>query len=323
MASWTRNGLAGLLAIGALLAPSLAAAEPMTVEYRIALKPFKQGTAAEDSLQFSLFDDAACTSEVHTTGLFANDPLLAFEAQKALKPKGGSAPAKVVVMSTVLDVPPAIIAAPLYLTVTGNGIEPSGDACQVQLSAVLGPEGPEGPQGAQGDPGPQGPTGPAGPAGATGATGPQGPTGAPGPQGVQGPTGATGAQGPQGPTGPTGSFSPPAMTQAIFGSGPITHYTGARFVLEATAATTLQLRTTGNGFLNYSITHPTSCAANSSGMGQVFRYSFNGIGDTLSASFCDVGSTMFIQVYDQNANQNHWFRCWRAASNHNVCQRLF
>src|SRR5512134_1226146 len=131
MTGWMRSGVAGLLAMGALLAPSLVAAEPMAVEYRIALKPFKKGTAAEDSLQFSLFDDAACTSEVHTTGLFANDPTLAFESQKALKPKGGSAPAKVVVMSTVLDVPAASIAAPLYLTVTGNGIEPVGDACQV------------------------------------------------------------------------------------------------------------------------------------------------------------------------------------------------
>ena len=102
MASRKWNGLAGLLAMGALLASSLAAAEPLAVEYRIALKPFKKGTAAEDSLQLSLFDDAACTSEVLTTGLFANDPALAFEAQKALKPKGGSAPAKATMRSNLV-----------------------------------------------------------------------------------------------------------------------------------------------------------------------------------------------------------------------------
>jgi len=63
-------------------------------------------------------------------------------------------------MSTVLDVPPASIDAPLYLMVAGNGIEPAGDACQVQLAAVLGPVGPEGPEGPQGAQGPVGPTGP-------------------------------------------------------------------------------------------------------------------------------------------------------------------
>jgi len=93
-------------------------------------------------------------------------------------------------------------------------------------------------------------------------------------------------------------------------------------VLEATTATTLQLRTTSNGLLDYSITHPTSCAAGSSGVGQVFRFS-SSVGDTLSASFCDIGSMMFIQVFDFTGPQVHQFRCWRATSNHNVCQRLF
>src|SRR5687768_5289318 len=100
----------------ALSAP--VAAEPLSVEYRISPKPFKKGTAAEDSLQFTLFDDSACTTSVHTGGLFANDPALSFESPKILKPKGGSTPAKYLVMSAVLDVSPAIVAAPLYLTVT-------------------------------------------------------------------------------------------------------------------------------------------------------------------------------------------------------------
>jgi hypothetical protein len=51
---------------------------------------------------------------------------------------------------------------------------------------------------------------------------------------------------------------PPAATSAVLGSGPITHYSGTRFVLEAPSASTLQLRTTTAGFLTYGITHPTS-----------------------------------------------------------------
>jgi hypothetical protein len=318
MAKRTRLGLRAALAGLALTLSVPAAAEPLSVEYRIALKPFKQGTAAEDSLQFELFSDAACTASVHTGGLFANDAALSFQSPKILKPKGGSAQAKYVVMSAVLDVAPALVAAPLYLTVTGNGIEPVGGACQVQLSAVVGPEGADGATG---------PTGPAGPTGATGDVGPQGAIGAQGPQGVAGPTGAqgaVGATGPQGATGPAGSFSPPAVTQAIFGVGPITHYTGPGFVLESPTSSTLQLRTTAVGnFKTYGFTHPTTCAAGSSAVAQAFRFSVS-IGDTLQASFCNEGSTIFVNAYvDSPApGSMYLFRCTRNASNANVCQRI-
>jgi Collagen triple helix repeat (20 copies) len=341
--------LAGFLALLALAAPGTA--EPLTVEYRIALKPFKKGTAAEDSLQFTLFDDAACTASVHTGGLFASDPALSFQNPKVLKPKGGTTPAKYLVMSAVLDVSPAVVAAPLYLIVTGSGIEPVGDACQVQLSAVDGPEGaegpagpagptgPVGPTGADGIAGPQGATGAEGSAGATGDVGPQGAigamgatgaTGAAGPQGAVGAVGATGATGgigPQGPTGATGgtgatgSFSPPAITHAVFGAGTIVHYTGAHFVLEAPTAASMQLRSTDATFMNFSITHPTGCAAGSSGVGQVFRFTFANAA-TLTAPFCDVGSTLFVNVYEQSGDRNSSFHCWRTSSNHNSCQRI-
>jgi hypothetical protein len=112
------------------------------------------------------------------------------------------------------------------------------------------------------------------------------------------------------------------VSVASFGSGTQTHYTGARFVLETTNASTLQLRTTAAGsFMNYSITYPTSCGAGTASLGQVFRYSFN-VDETLSATLCNEGSTMFIQVYDSSANATAWFRCWRFAGNANACQRI-
>jgi hypothetical protein len=339
MRSLVRFCLAACVAV--LAAP--VAAEPLAVQYRIALKDFKKGTAAEDSLQFALHADAACaTPALHVTGLFANDSALSFASPKPLKPKGGSAPPKVALLEATLDVPPAAIAAPFYLLVTGNGIVPVGGACQVQLSAVMGPEGSvgaTGPAGATGDTGPQGavgptgaqgpqgavgPTGAQGPQGAVGPTGAQGPQGAVGPTGAQGPQGAVGPTGPQGATGPTGSFSPPPVTMAVFGTGPITHYTGPGFVLEAPTAGSIQLRTTAVGaFRTFAITHPSSCAAGSAAMSQAFRYSFN-VGETLSGTFCNEGSTIFVNVFADSPAPGaaFHFQCTRFTSNANICQRI-
>ena len=294
-----RHGISSLIGALALLAPSLAGADPFSVEYRIDLKAFKSGTTAEDALTFALHDDPSCASEVHTAGLFANDPSVAFESPKALKPKGGSAAAKVVLLRALLDVPAPSIDAPLYLTVTGEGITPVGGACQVQLSAVVGPEGAQGadgPQGPQGDrraPGRDRGHGRDRTAGRHRAPGRCGPAGS---HGRDGGDGGDRSAGRHRGAGPGRGCSPPAPN-AVFGSGPITHYSGARFVLEATGSATLQLRTTASGFLNYGITYPTSCGAGTSGVGQVFRFS-TAVGETLSAPLCDPGSAIFINVYD-------------------------
>lgn len=169
-------------------------------------------------------------------------------------------------------------------------------------------------------PGPEGPQGPPGPQGPQGDPGPAGPQGAPGPQGPQG------FQGDQGPQGPAGGFDAPAMTNAIFGAGPIVHYQGPTWVLEALTADTLQVRQTAPAFLDVGITHPQSCAGGGGGVGtgdmaQSFRYML-AVGQTMSANFCTEGSTLFIQIGNPGTGDVGWFRCWRTTSNHNSCQRL-
>src|SRR5436309_1980117 len=106
---------------------------------------------------------------------------------------------------------------------------------QVNLDLIIDVNGyfDTGAAGPTGPAGPAGPIGPQGPPGPTGATGAQGPAGLAGPAGATGPTGATGATGPQ---GPTGTFTAPALSAAVFGVGPITHFTGPGWVLEALAA---------------------------------------------------------------------------------------
>jgi len=158
--------------------------------------------------------------------------------------------------------------------------------------------------------------------GDSGATGPQGETG------PEGPAGPQGAQGPQGDTvaqGPQGTFYPPAVTSAIFGAGPIVHFTAAKWVLEALDAATLQLRVTaGSAFIIFNFAQPSSCSGGASGgsssMAQSFRFATTP-GQTLTATFCTEGSTILVTADDGSSVS--WFRCWRRATNHNLCQRLF
>jgi hypothetical protein len=118
------------------------------------------------------------------------------------------------------------------------------------------------------------------------------------------------------------THAPPAVTNAIFGVGPITHFTGNGWVLEATNATTLQLRTTAANFFSYGIVHPINCGAGTADLRNVFRFSTS-VGDTLSGTLCDLGSQMTITVHRFNDTNATLFRCWRETGNHNACQRLF
>ncbi len=221
-------------------------------------------------------------------------------------------------------------------------------------TGAIGPQsaaGLAGPQGSTGSAGPQGSTGSAGPQGSTGSAGPQGSTGSAGPQGSTGsagPQGSTGSTGPQGPAGSDGTFSAPAITKAIFGSGPLTHYTGDRWVLESLTPDTISLRVTdmqSRDFWDISLIHPVDCTGNefvgdaSADMVSNHRYvspdSISiGFGDSLSASFCGIdhptlgkvggeGSTIFATISNANeANIVGYFRCWRQSSNANACQRI-
>ncbi|MEZ4472805.1 MAG: hypothetical protein R3F60_18870 [bacterium] len=115
--------------------------------------------------------------------------------------------------------------------------------------------------------------------------------------------------------------SPPDFTNAIFGAGPITHFDGGTWLLEALDSNTLQLRKTGGGFTNFGFISPTACAAGSAGMSQQFRFASQ-VGQTLTADLCTEGSPMFVVVNDGAAAMKI-FACQRRTGNHNTCQRFF
>jgi len=122
------------------------------------------------------------------------------------------------------------------------------------------------------------------------------------------------------------AVTPQAASVAAFGVGPITHYTGAGWVLETLAAATLQLRATSASFRDFGFVSPSSCTGNGTGgnatMTNPHRYSFNA-GDTLSASFCAEGSTILATVFEDTTKLMTQFRCIRYAGNANVCARVY
>ena len=212
-----------------------------------------------------------------------------------------------------------------YLLVVSTGKNKEQNS---SLHLTIGSVGPQGDQGIQGEIGPIGPTGATGATGATGimgATGSQGDQGIQGIQGVQGQTGLTGSQGIQGIQGPAGSFSPPAVSQAVFGTGPFTHYTGDGWVLETTSADSLTLRSTDDtAFIDFGMVYPTNCASVAGAVsGDMVALSdiATSIGVTVTGTFCDVGSTIFATIHGGFGNVGY-FRCWKRTGNHNVCQRI-
>ena len=192
---------------------------------------------------------------------------------------------------------------------------------------AAGSAGATGPTGAAG---PVGPTGPAGTNGTNGAVGPTGPAGTNGAVGPTGPAGSTGAIGPTGPQGPTGSFTSTPPSFAVFPAGTggptVPHFAaGNEWVLEALEAGTLQLRSTAANFFVFSFIAPTSCSGQTASTSEAFRFSFNAVGDTLTAAFCpNVGSTILVTVTDFSQSAAVFtFRCQRTHLNANICQRLF
>src|SRR5215470_2347179 len=174
-----------LAAAGALLVGGAAAAEPISIEYFVQQKAFKNAKAT-DQLSFELFSDDKCTTSIGAVPLFVGDTMTQYYVDRTQRVKGGAKRPKAVRIRAVIDGPTTVTAP--YLKVTGPNVVPVGDACQLQAgSPVSG-------------------SGPTGPAGADGATGLQGPAGAEGATGPQGPAGAAGATGPAGPAGPAGAI---------------------------------------------------------------------------------------------------------------------
>jgi hypothetical protein len=241
-----RSILPALVAAAVLGVGAASAAEPIHVEYLVDQKAFKKGAAATDVLSFELFSDDQCTTSIGSAQHFVADPALQYFVDKRQKVKDAPKLPKAVRIVGTIDGPTTTTAP--YLAVSGPGVTPIGDACQLQPGDAVagagptgpqgpegpqgpagpqgpqgdvGPQGPEGLQGLQGDPGPQGPqgevgpqgdAGPQGPQGPQGEVGPQGPVGPEGPQGPQGDVGPQGPQGPEGPQGPQGEPGTAALT---------------------------------------------------------------------------------------------------------------
>src|SRR4030095_10033739 len=158
---------------------------------------------------FELFSDSSCTTLIDSDNLFANDTLIHYFIDKQQRVVGGVKLPKTIRVQAVVEGPTTTTAP--YLRVTGPGITPAGDVCQLQASgpvAALGPQGDPGPPGPAGAAGATAPardvcqlqaSGPVAALGPQGDPGPQGPAGADGAQGLAGPAGADGAQGPAGP----------------------------------------------------------------------------------------------------------------------------
>src|SRR5262245_2280367 len=228
-----RSSARALLVMTTLGMASAAAAEPIRVEYLVDQKAFKAGATATTPLDFELFSDDQCLVSIFSEQLAANDPAVSFFVDKRQRVKNGARLPKVVRIHAVIDGPTTETAA--YMMVSGPGVTPVGDACQLQAGDVVAGAGPTGPQGlagsdgAQGPQGPQGPQGDPGAAGADGAVGPQGPQGEPGaagadgavgPQGPQGDPGAAGADGAVGPQGPQGDPGAAGADGAVGPQGP-------------------------------------------------------------------------------------------------------
>ncbi len=147
-----------LIITGAALAVAQAAvAEDFGVTYTIDGKVFKKEARIEHILTFDLFGDSNCTTLLHTDTLLVGDEDLVIEEVRRLKVRRAKRPPKTARLRTNLDVVSPV--APLYLRVIGQPVVALGGDCQIQMSAVTGP------QGVQGVPGPEGSAGPTGPAG--------------------------------------------------------------------------------------------------------------------------------------------------------------
>lgn len=196
------------------------------VSYDAESKSLKKGLRFGDPTLFELFLGSQCSTGqlVHSEILGAGTPGVSVEQVKPLAAKGQK-PKPVARLRATLAAPLPMV--PVFLKVSGNGIEPAGEECQQQLASagIPGPVGPIGPQGIQGPPGPQG---------SQGLPGAQGPQGAAGPEGAKGDsctavagsgsasiqcedgTSATVFDGTDGTDGAPGPEGPPGSTLKVF-----------------------------------------------------------------------------------------------------------
>jgi hypothetical protein len=111
------------------LAPAIAGAADIPVTYLVdesALKNAVTGT----SLTFELHNDSLCAGVVHSSAKTIDNVVVS--RLKRFKPSGGAKPPRTAEIRTTLTGVTA--SGRLYLEVTGTGVMPIGDACQVQAA---------------------------------------------------------------------------------------------------------------------------------------------------------------------------------------------
>src|SRR5262245_58175907 len=200
------------VALATLTVAAAAAAEPVTVEYVVQKKAFRDFESS-DVLVFELYEDESCSEALGAYPLFGGDEDVRFFVDKHQRVAGAKLRAAGVRIRAVIDGP--VLAHAPYLRVSGPGVVALGEACQLQAGTPVAGSGPSGPAG------PMGPAGSAGAAGADGAMGAQGPAGAPGPQGPAGADGETGQAGPMGPAGADGATGPQGPAGVDGEMGPV------------------------------------------------------------------------------------------------------
>jgi hypothetical protein len=103
------------------------------VSYDVDLKALRNNVRFGDSLMFSLFDNAACTGEAVYSELLAagSSRVTVEEVQPVALKKQSPKPDRVARVHSTLGMD--VVGTALYLLTVGNGIEPAGEACQVEF----------------------------------------------------------------------------------------------------------------------------------------------------------------------------------------------
>jgi hypothetical protein len=122
-----KRTLLTIVASLAVLLPALGWTVDVPVSYTVDDKELKDAVSGTN-LTFSLYDDSACTSQIHTEVIAIDDVLVS--RLKLFKPSGGAKPPKTAELrATLTNVGSGLN---LYLVVTGTGVVAVGGTCQAQ-----------------------------------------------------------------------------------------------------------------------------------------------------------------------------------------------
>jgi hypothetical protein len=118
-----------LVASLSLFASAAAWAADVPVSYIVDDKELKNAVSGTN-LNFDLYSDSVCASQIHDEVLAIDDVLVS--RLKRFKPSGGAKPPKTAELRATLT--GVTGATNIYLEVTGTGVVPVGGACQAQAA---------------------------------------------------------------------------------------------------------------------------------------------------------------------------------------------